>query len=106
MTIAKEQMGVIFKTNNAPLEYKRIPVPEVGHDEVLINIRYSGVCHTDLHAWKGKYASNSIQLTVGDWPLNTKPNLVGGHEGAGDVVAVGSDVKDVQIGDHVGIKVP
>jgi propanol-preferring alcohol dehydrogenase len=52
-TLAKEQMGVVFKTNNAPLEYKRIPVPKVGQDEVLINIKYSGVCHTDLHAWKG-----------------------------------------------------
>ena len=42
---------------------------------------------------------------VGDWPLDTKPNLVGGHEGAGVVVEVGSGVKDVNVGDHVGIKV-
>jgi D-arabinose 1-dehydrogenase-like Zn-dependent alcohol dehydrogenase len=41
----------------------------------------------------------------GDWPLDTKPNLVGGHEGAGVAVAVGKDVHDVKIGDHVGIKV-
>jgi D-arabinose 1-dehydrogenase-like Zn-dependent alcohol dehydrogenase len=52
-TLAKEQLGVVFKTNNASLEYKTIPVPKVGHDEVLINVKYSGVCHTDLHAWKG-----------------------------------------------------
>jgi propanol-preferring alcohol dehydrogenase len=52
-TMAKEQMGVVFKTNNSPLEYKKIPVPQVGHDEVLVNIKYTGVCHTDLHAWKG-----------------------------------------------------
>jgi D-arabinose 1-dehydrogenase-like Zn-dependent alcohol dehydrogenase len=37
--------------------------------------------------------------------LDTKPNLVGGHEGAGVAVAVGKDVHDVKIGDHVGIKV-
>jgi D-arabinose 1-dehydrogenase-like Zn-dependent alcohol dehydrogenase len=44
-------------------------------------------------------------LTIGDWPLPTKANLVGGHEGAGVAVKVGSDVHDVKVGDHVGIKV-
>jgi alcohol dehydrogenase, propanol-preferring len=37
--------------------------------------------------------------------LDTKPNLVGGHEGAGVVVAVGETVHDVKVGDYVGIKV-
>lgn len=55
--------------------------------------RFSGVCHTDLHAMNG------------DWPLEIKLPLVGGHEGAGVVVARGALVEDVQIGDHVGIKV-
>lgn len=44
-------------------------------------------------------------LIVGDWPLATKKNLVGGHEGAGVAVAVGNEVRDVKVGDHVGIKV-
>lgn len=60
---------------------------------MLVNIKYSGVCHTDLHAVNG------------DWPLATKLPLVGGHEGAGVVVARGELVKDVEIGDHAGIKV-
>lgn len=67
-------------------------MPKPGPDEVLINIKYSGVCHTDLHAVKG------------DWPLPSKMPLVGGHEGAGVVVARGSLVKDVEIGDYAGIK--
>lgn len=37
--------------------------------------------------------------------MATKPNLVGGHEGAGIAVAVGENVHDVKVGDHVGIKV-
>ena len=49
--------------------------------------------------------SSNIVLIVGDWPLDTKKNLVGGHEGAGIAVAVGSSVKSVAVGDHVGIKV-
>lgn len=40
----------------------------------------------------------------GDWPLDVKMPLIGGHEGAGVVVAVGALVSDLQIGDHVGIK--
>lgn len=50
------------------------------------------MCHTDLHAKNG------------DWPLPVKFPLVGGHEGSGVVVARGELVKDVQIGDNVGIK--
>ena len=48
----------------------------------------------DLHAWKG------------DWPLDTKLPLVGGHEGAGYVVARGDLVTDDQakIGEAVGLK--
>ena len=70
-----------------------IPVPKPGPDEVLVNIKYSGVCHTDLHAVNG------------DWPLATKLPLVGGHEGAGVVVARGELVTEVEIGDHAGVKV-
>lgn len=73
-------------------EYKQIPVQKPGPDEVLINVKFSGVCHTDYHAM------------MGDWPLDVKLPLVGGHEGAGVVVSRGELVEDVQIGDHVGIK--
>lgn len=41
---------------------------------------------------------------MGDWPLATKMPLVGGHEGAGVVVAKGDLVKDVNIGDYAGVK--
>ena len=71
----------------------RIPVQKPGPDEVLVNVKYSGVCHTDLHAVNG------------DWPLATKLPLVGGHEGSGVIVAKGELVQDVEIGDHAGIKV-
>jgi propanol-preferring alcohol dehydrogenase len=73
--------------------YKKIPVPKPGPDEVLINIKYSGVCHTDLHALHG------------DWPVERKIPLVGGHEGAGIVVALGLLVEDIHLGDYAGVKV-
>lgn len=59
---------------------------------VLETDNQSGVCHTDLHAANG------------DWPIPTKLPLVGGHEGAGVVVAKGDLVKDIELGDHAGLK--
>merc|ERR1711915_95211 len=91
-TIPEKQWAQVIEKTGGPVEYKEIPVAKPGADEVLVNIKYSGVCHTDLHAWKG------------DWPLGTKLPLVGGHEGAGIVVAKGDLVKDIEIGDYAGIK--
>ncbi|KAH3662301.1 hypothetical protein OGAPHI_005551 [Ogataea philodendri] len=91
-TIPKTQKAVVFEKSKGPLEYKDIPVPTPKPNEILVNVKYSGVCHTDLHAWKG------------DWPLDTKLPLVGGHEGAGVVVAKGSNVTNFEVGDLAGIK--
>ncbi|KAF8456211.1 hypothetical protein BGX38DRAFT_1248841 [Terfezia claveryi] len=82
--IPKLQWAQVFDKCGEPLQYKQISVPIPKSDEVLVKIKYSGVCHTDLHAWKG------------DWPLGVKTPLVGGHEG--------ELVKDVGLGDVVGIK--
>uniref|UniRef100_L2FLK0 alcohol dehydrogenase n=1 Tax=Colletotrichum fructicola (strain Nara gc5) TaxID=1213859 RepID=L2FLK0_COLFN len=90
--VPTEQWAQVIEKTGGPAVYKKIPVQKPGPDEVLINVKYSGVCHTDLHAM------------MGDWPLDTKMPLVGGHEGAGVVVARGELVKDVEIGDHAGIK--
>jgi propanol-preferring alcohol dehydrogenase len=84
--IPKEQWAQIFQKTGGPIEYKKIPVGKPGPDEVLVNIKYTGVCHTDLHALKG------------DWPLvSTTPCVVSGHEGAGVVVAKGELVKDIEV---------
>lgn len=91
--VPKKQMAQVVETVGQRPVYKEIDVQEPGPDEVLVHVKYSGVCHTDLHAMQG------------DWPLPVKIPLVGGHEGAGTVVKTGSLVQDVQIGDDVGIKV-
>ncbi|CCK70518.1 alcohol dehydrogenase ADH3 KNAG_0E02590 [Huiozyma naganishii CBS 8797] len=92
VSIPQTQKGVIFYEHGGDLHYKDIPVPKPKPNEILVNVKYSGVCHTDLHAWKG------------DWPLSVKLPLVGGHEGAGVVVAKGSNVNNFEIGDLAGIK--
>ncbi|CAD6593202.1 MAG: Alcohol dehydrogenase [Alectoria sarmentosa] len=90
--IPEKQWAQVIEKTGGPVDYKQIPVQKPGPDEVLVNIKYSGVCHTDLHAVNG------------DWPLERKLPLVGGHEGAGVIVAKGELVQDVEIGDHAGIK--
>lgn len=68
--------------------YTDIPEPEATGDLVKIKIAYSGICGTDLHAFKGTYSS-------------TKPPVVLGHEFSGIVTAVGPDVKHIKVGDRV-----
>lgn len=80
--VPKKQMAMVVEKSGGPVEYKEIDVPKCGPNDLLVNIKYSGVCHTDLHAVNG------------DWPLPTKLPLVGGHEGAGVVVAMGDLVQD------------
>ena len=55
--------------------------------EVLVRMVASGMCHSDEH------------IVTGD--LQSRPPVVGGHEGAGVVEAVGPDVSFVEVGDHV-----
>ena len=44
--VPKKQWAQVFEKAGGPIEYKQIDVPTPGPDEVLINIKYSGVCHT------------------------------------------------------------
>jgi propanol-preferring alcohol dehydrogenase len=74
----------------APLEIQEVAIPTPGPGEVLIKTLYSGVCHTDLHA------------AHGDWPVKPQPPFIPGHEGAGEVVAVGEGVTGLNVGDWAG----
>ncbi|MGV0739737.1 NDMA-dependent alcohol dehydrogenase [Mycobacterium syngnathidarum] len=56
--------------------------------EVTVKLAASGICHSDDHA------------DVGDIPMAYAP-IIGGHEGAGVVTELGSEVSDFEIGDHV-----
>ena len=71
----------------APYNFER---REVRPRDVLIEIQYCGICHTDIH------------LTRNDWGLSIYP-MVPGHEILGKVISVGSDVKKFKQGDTVGV---
>ena len=64
------------------------PVPEIGPDDVLIRIKKTGICGTDIHIWNWD-----------DWAARTVPvGLVTGHEFAGEIVEMGRNVEGLSIG--------
>jgi len=46
--IPEKQWAQVIEKTGGPAVYKEIPVPTPGADEVLVNIKYSGVCHTGM----------------------------------------------------------
>ena len=80
-----------------PLERNERPTPQPSGDQVLLRVEAAGVCHSDLHIWHGSYdLGNGKTLSMQDRGM--KLPLTMGHEIAGEVVAVGEAVKDVQPG--------
>lgn len=96
--IPKTQTAAVVASAGAAIEIKTdTPVKqasELAPGECLVKLACTGVCHTDLHA------------KLGDWPLKAKTPLIGGHEGVGEVVAIGANTSGsrIKIGDRVGIK--
>jgi len=79
--------AAVLREINKPLEIEEIQHGKPGPREVLVRTAAAGVCHSDLHFQNGSYP----------YPL---PAVLG-HESAGVVEAVGSDVTYVKPGDHV-----
>ena len=77
-----------------PLVFEEVPRPQLEPGEVLIKVEACGVCHSDLHVADGDWS----QLA----PIVKRP-LILGHEIAGRVIEKGEDVRDLQIGDRVGV---
>ncbi len=82
-------MRALVKAKAEPgLWMEERPLPEIGPDEVLIRVRKTGICGTDVHIWNWD-----------DWAAKTVPvPLVTGHEFAGEIVEVGRDVRDLSPG--------
>lgn len=67
------------------------PKPEVGHNDLLIKIRKTAICGTDVHIYKWD-----------EWASNTIPTpMVVGHEYVGEVVDMGQEVRGFKVGDRV-----
>lgn len=78
--------AAVSRGQEAPFTIETLTMSEPGPDEVLVKIHAAGLCHTDLATLAGPMMA---------WPA------VLGHEGAGVIEAVGSNVTGFQVGDHV-----
>jgi S-(hydroxymethyl)glutathione dehydrogenase / alcohol dehydrogenase len=79
--------AAVLRKTNAPMDIEKLDMAPLAPGDVLVRMRASGLCHTDLEAIQGALA----------YPLP----IVLGHEGAGVVEEVGSAVTQVRPGDHV-----
>jgi L-iditol 2-dehydrogenase len=70
------------------LKLKDVPVPELGHEDVLIRVKACGICGSDVHGYDG---STGRRI----------PPLIMGHEAAGIVQSAGRDVRSFKPGDRV-----
>ena len=74
-------------------EIMEVPTPQPDYNQVLIKIRASGLCYTDIH------------ITEGSLPEQWLPKFpcTVGHEPVGEIVAIGSAVQTRKVGDRVGV---
>lgn len=79
-----------FHAADRPLSLDDVPVPVPGPDEVRVRVRAAGVCGTELHFVDGLYAPARVPMTLG-------------HEAAGTVDAVGSQVRGWNVGDRAAV---
>ncbi|MGI5150929.1 alcohol dehydrogenase catalytic domain-containing protein [Plantactinospora sp. CA-294935] len=85
-----QMKAAVIAEANAGWVLEDRPVPEVGPNDVLVRIRACGICGTDVWMANGTLSFHEFPLILG-------------HEGVGEVVAVGESVTKRRVGDRVGI---
>lgn len=80
--------AAIYRQFDGPILIEDVPEPEPARDGVVIEVRASGLCRSDLHGWEG--LDPDVELP-----------MVPGHELAGIIDAVGADVQRWTVGDRV-----
>lgn len=65
-----------------------LPVPDLGREDVLVRVKASGICHTDIEVMRGNYGTSTFPI-------------VPGHEFAGEIAEIGADVSGISVGDRV-----
>jgi threonine dehydrogenase-like Zn-dependent dehydrogenase len=89
-----ETMIGAFLPGGSRVEFRRVPVPTPGHGQVLLRVRASTICGSDLRAIYREHLGQGPEAYQG---------VVAGHEPAGEVVAVGPGVGRLNEGDRVAV---
>lgn len=88
-------MKAIAKLKNGPgFEMAEFPIPKITSHRVLVKVKAASICGSDVHLFKwDEWGREHIQ-----------PPRIIGHEGAGEVVEVGSQVEHIRVGDPVSFE--
>lgn len=89
MSVIKSAAVVNFAPEKGSVEIREIEQPQIGEEDVLLEVANVGVCGSDLHQWTADHS----------WPVNYP--VVLGHEFGGNIVATGSRVQGWKEGDRV-----
>src|SRR5262249_45163873 len=84
--------AAVVPEKNAPWELRDVPMPEAGPHQVLVKIHACGLCYTDALMVQGVLSYRPFPMVLG-------------HEGVGEVVAVGEGVTARKVGDRVGLPI-
>ena len=84
---------------NKPLEINETELPKPNGNQVIVKVKSTGVCHSDLHLWEGGYDTGDGFMKVTD--RGVKFPVTPGHEVVGSVEEIGDSVQGVNIGDLV-----
>lgn len=77
-----------FYKPGQPFKIDKIPIPQIDVDEVLVKVKFCGICGSDLHIFEGVTPTLFLPITIG-------------HEASGEIAKVGSRVKGWNMGDRV-----
>ena len=83
-----QTMKAVVVEKPKKMALKQVPVPEIGDDEVLIRVKFTGICGTDWSIYTGKYSADKLPL-------------VAGHEFSGVLAKAGRRAKGIKEGDRV-----
>lgn len=75
-----------------------IPMPEIGPKDILVRVKYCGVCGSDVHFFETDEENYML------FPGHTRLPVVIGHEFSGEVVEIGDQVRNVKVGDMVTVE--
>jgi len=89
MSSTKNAAVVNYSEKKHSVEIREIPIPEIGEDDILLEVENVGVCGSDLHQWTSDHS----------WPVNYP--VVLGHEFGGKIAVLGQNVKTWKVGDRV-----
>ncbi|MDR1145669.1 MAG: zinc-binding dehydrogenase [Verrucomicrobiales bacterium] len=93
MNLPSKMTGVVLP-GNSTVEFREYPVPTPGHGQVLLKMRASSICGSDIRAIYREHLGKGPEGYNG---------VIAGHEPSGEVVAVGDGCKARQVGDRVVI---